>query len=272
MKKICLQLLFCLGFFINGFAQDCISGTLTLSSQQEVDDFPSNYPTCTNIEGTLIITATDLTNLNGLDQIESIETELIFDNNTFTDFSVIALPFLNGNGPGDNKVTFKNNAFANNLTGLGDFLNGPFDTVVIENFAALTDMTGFDAGGIIEQDFTFRLSQKPQLSSLSGMENLISIGELQLLGNPNLTTLNGLSNVTIFDRLELIDNVLLNDLSSISQISTFDKGLTISGSAALTNLIDLQNLILLADGFLVIDNNNALTDLNGLKNLISVSG
>ncbi len=256
---------------MNGIAQDCIPDVLILSSQQEVDDFPSNYPTCTNIEGTLIITATDLTNLNGLDQIESIETELIFDNNTFTSFATVDLPFLSGDGPSDNKVTFKNNAFLNDLSGLGEFMNGPFDTVVVENYAALTDMTGFDVGGIIEQNFTFRLSQNPQLSTLSGMDNLISIGELQLVGNPNLIALNGLENVTIFERLELIDNILLSNLNGISQVLGFDKGLTISGSSSLTSLTDLQNLILVPDGSLIIDNNNQLTDLNGLNNLSSVS-
>lgn len=272
MKRICLQIILCLSLLSTGLAQNCIPDILTLSSQQAVDDFPSNYPTCTNIEGTLVITATDLTNLNGLDQIESIETELIFDNNTFTDLSILELPFLDEDGPGENKVTFRNNAFVNNLAGLGSFMNGPFDTVVIENYPGLTDMSGFDAGLFIEQNFTLRLSQNPQLSSLTGMENLISIGDLQLVANPMLTSLSGLENVSVFERLELIDNVLLSDLSAISQVLTFDKGLTISGSDALASLADLQNLIVIPDGYLVIDNNNALTDLSGLNNLLSVAG
>ncbi|MFK7807887.1 MAG: T9SS type A sorting domain-containing protein [Saprospiraceae bacterium] len=273
MKNICLQILLCLGLLQTCLAQDCIPDTLILSTQQEIDDFPTNYPSCTNVLGTIIISAPDLTDLNGLDQLVTIEKELIFSNNTFTDLSNTSLPNLSNLGFPNSKITFVNNPLLTDLTGIGEYLDGRFDTIAIENNPALTDMSGFDSDGDIENNSTLRIANNPQLISLEGMQSLQSVNSstLHITDNPNLLSLDGLNSITILDELLLTNNISLNDLSGLSQLTTFDKGLTIQNCESLTDFQGLENLASVPDGQFVIDDNNSLTSLNGLQNLTSVN-
>jgi len=62
---------------LNAKAQSYLSNGIFLCTQQDVDNFPVNYPGCTEIEGVLFIHGTstscsnNITNLNGLSQIVS---------------------------------------------------------------------------------------------------------------------------------------------------------------------------------------------------------
>ncbi|WP_175489356.1 T9SS type A sorting domain-containing protein [Neolewinella agarilytica] len=69
-------------------APQCPSGDVTLSSQEEVDGFITNYPSCTAINGNLTITTaagfttnSPIVNLDALANLRTIEGDLIIDNN-----------------------------------------------------------------------------------------------------------------------------------------------------------------------------------------------
>ena len=66
-----LILLLCSASFSNGYAQDCLPDHITLSSQQEVDDFVILYPNCDVTEGELRIYSIEIfdeiTNSNEID-------------------------------------------------------------------------------------------------------------------------------------------------------------------------------------------------------------
>ena len=51
------------------------------NSQSDIDNFPINFPQCTDIEGNVSISGDDITNLNGLSIITSISGNLTIDNN-----------------------------------------------------------------------------------------------------------------------------------------------------------------------------------------------
>ncbi len=66
-------------------AQGCLPNGITITSQEQIDNFQSSYPDCTIIEGNLIIgdayNGTDVSNLIGLEHIVAIGGNLeIFGN------------------------------------------------------------------------------------------------------------------------------------------------------------------------------------------------
>ena len=90
--KILILLLLLLLADRNAEAGNCIpSGTtLTLTRQSEVDSFPINYPGCDVVEGGLIISGNDITNLYGLLGIKIIGFNLeIIDNPSLNNLSVL---------------------------------------------------------------------------------------------------------------------------------------------------------------------------------------
>lgn len=64
MKKILLLTTFLFVSFLN-FGQ-CPNGTITLSTQAEVDDFSLTFPNCTALLGNLFIDGSSITNFKGL--------------------------------------------------------------------------------------------------------------------------------------------------------------------------------------------------------------
>ena len=80
MKKF-LILLFAL-FIVNGtMAQDCLPEGITFTTQAQIDDFQTNYPNCNQIWGDMTIMGSNITNLNGLSNLNSIGGTLSINNN-----------------------------------------------------------------------------------------------------------------------------------------------------------------------------------------------
>ena len=57
----------------------CPPGNVELYSQADVIAFASNYPNCTAINGYLLITGQDITNLNSLQNLQTLEDLYIED-------------------------------------------------------------------------------------------------------------------------------------------------------------------------------------------------
>jgi len=75
MKKLTLITTITINFFlltVNIFSQPCLPEGITFSTQEQIDNFQTNYPNCTEIEGGVMITGNDITNLDGLSVITSI--------------------------------------------------------------------------------------------------------------------------------------------------------------------------------------------------------
>jgi hypothetical protein len=172
----------------------CPQGDISFTTQEEIDNFPVDNPDCVEIAGNVEINGSNITNLNGLLQIEVFGGNLeIFGNTSLTD-----LTGLNSVSSiaGDLKV--HNNPVLSDFSGLGSLLSigGNFQ---VSNNAVLENM-----------------------NSLGGLSALASIGgNLWISGNPDLTSLSGLLGIESIDGYLKIDsNNALYNLSGLQNIDT----------------------------------------------------
>jgi hypothetical protein len=81
MKNLLLLITAVLISIAAATAQSCLPEGITFSTQEQIDNFQTNYPGCTEIEGNVKIQGAGITNLNGLSVITSIGGFLFISNN-----------------------------------------------------------------------------------------------------------------------------------------------------------------------------------------------
>ena len=241
MKK---QLLICLlAFFGPGhlLAQSCLPDGIELTSQSQIDSFPINYPSCSEILGNILISESipnNITNLDSLNQIETINGWLRIEYNT-------SLSDITG---------------LENLTIIGDGLR-------IINNPSLASLSGLDSLTVVSDLF---VTYCDALESLTGLEGLTTLGgSLNISANPLLTDLWGLHNLLAIDGvIELSGNVSMTNLSGLDSLTTIIS-ILIQSNDALVDFSGLDNLVEIVQYF-TLANNNTLTDFTGLGNLSSI--
>jgi hypothetical protein len=151
-------------------------GNYYFLSQAEIDNFSDNYPECTELEGDVIISGNDITNVNGLIGISSIGGNLE----------------INYNG------VLINLKGMDSLTSIGgDFIVG----VIVDYWGvgngSLSSFTGLE--GLATIGGNFEIIGNNALTSLAGLESLTSIGQdlyINFCDSLNsLAGLNSLSNI-----------------------------------------------------------------------------
>jgi hypothetical protein len=188
MKKKLLLTVLTFLIFESVKSQSCLPKGITFSTQAQIDNFSINYPGCTDIEGYVCILGSDITNLNGLSSLSSVEGGLyIYDNPILSSF--IGLDNLSS--VGENLIITENS----NLTSLSglDNLTSVGGELGIDFNLALTSLSGLDNLSSVEGDLY--VYDNSVLTSLSGLENLRSVGgDLTIVNNESLTSLTGLDN------------------------------------------------------------------------------
>lgn len=228
------------------FSQSCLPEGITFTTQEEIDDFQSNYPGCTEIEGFVTISGYDeITNLNGLSVLTSIGERLRI-------YSCSVLTSLSG---------------LENITYIGGDLEvymWPSGTSVLTNLNGLNNLTTIGGG--------LNITNTDVLSSLTGLENVTSIGGfLQIAGNEALTNLSGLDNLTsIGGEIWIGENTALTDLSGLGNLTSVGGDFEIYESS-LSSLNGLGKLNTIG-GVFKINYSDHLTDLSGLGRLHSIGG
>ena len=213
MKKLSIIILILIFCQITASSQSCLPDTTWFSTQIQIDNFQTNYPGCTEIEGDLLIRGNDITNLIGLSVITSIGVNLwISDNSLLTSLTGL-----------------------DNVTSIGRNL-------WIGNNNALTSLTGLDNLSSIEH--TLYIKDNDALTSLTGLDNVTSIGgNLWIGSNDALTSLAGLDNVTsIGTYLEILNNSALVSLSALINVTSIGLDLEIYNNDVLTSLTGLDNI------------------------------
>lgn len=259
----------------------CPAGDLILRTQQEVNNFPSTYPNCTYIVGDLTLMGSNITNLNGLAQLNYIGGDLtIRDNNSLT--SIKGLHNLASLG---GSLGFYNNAKLNSLADLKNlrYIGG---AITIDGNNALSSLTGLDK---IAPNSIHAAGNNPDLTiinnSVLSLCEVASICDLLLLPgtvtniHDNATGCNSQIQIAtacapvvcpqgdlVFSTQQQINNFAIN----YPTCSDLPGNVTISGNN-ITNLSGLAKLQRIG-GNLVLNNNRALIKLDGLKNLISIGG
>ncbi len=244
MKKITLIIGLTLIMQSIGLPQGCLPEGITFTSQEQIDNFQFNYPDCTEIEGFVEINGSDITNLNGLIVITTINGY-----------------FQIGAGGAYNNLI--------DLTGLGNLTTIGGALLISEN-DFLSSLSGLDnltsVGKLVIRD-------NDALTNLTGLDNLTSIGDVfNIWWNDTLQSLSGLNNLTqLHSDFSISGNPLLANLNGLENIESIEGEFYISGNNSLTNLIGLDNLTTI-DGKLSIGSNNSLTTLSGMDNLTTIQG
>ena len=269
MKKYTLLLLIIVLIKTTVLSQGCLPYGITFTTQEEIDNFQNDYTGCTEIEGGVWISQTDITNLNGLNTITSIGEYLIISGN----IALTSLAGLNNLSTIGEYLAIGYNNELIDLTGLNNLvtINGYLE--IIGN-SSLTNLSGLDNLTTIEG--YFRISENNLLTYLTGLESLTTIGgELDIYSNLALLNLVGLSNLTsigerLFIGCENDDISALTTLTGLFNLTTIGWDVTILSNSSLIDLEGLNNLTFIG-GSLTIDNNHVLSSIEGITNIDAAS-
>ncbi|MCK4639175.1 MAG: T9SS type A sorting domain-containing protein [Bacteroidales bacterium] len=270
MKKLTLLIVLALFIQATTSSQPCLPEGIIFTTQAQIDNFQTNYPNCTEIEGDVEIIGNDITNLNGLNVLTSFGGYLSIGNFYIGNPVLASLTGLNNVTSIGGYLCIGHNTCLTNLSDLDNltFIGGD---IVIRSNDALASLTGLEnitsiEGDLIIGDYFF--GGNSSLTSLTGLDNVISIvGDLEIGYNDSLTSLTGLDNVTsIGGYLDIYNNNDLTSLMSLNNVTSIGGYLDIYGNAVLTSLSGLDNMTSIGED-LVILNNDALTSLMGLDNV-----
>ncbi len=175
-----------IGLFVSfvGIGQ-CPTGPIVLSYQHQVDDFKINYPNCTHLSEYLGINS-DVTNLNGLSNLISIDT---FNINSCND-----LENLEGleNLEHVNYFLIQDNWKLSSISSLSSLTSVEHLEIDFNN--NLVDLSGLENLETVSKKLIF--SNLSSLTSLHGLENLESVGdEMEISWNNALTSIDAINNM-----------------------------------------------------------------------------
>jgi hypothetical protein len=227
--------------FSYGLQGQCPPFHVTFNSQSDVDDFVNTYPNCTEINGNLVISGADITDLTGLSMLDTILGDLSIYENPL----LLQLEGLNAVRLINQRLSIFDNESLSDLNGLNALKTVRFDLGIYRNDA---------------------------LASLSGLDSLrsVNIGGLSIVENPVLTDLDGIRNLDyIGSEISIVNNDNLTDLTGLSNISIIENWLLISNNNLLPNLEGFENLTEI-QGYMEIENNDALSDISALENITSI--
>jgi len=265
MKNITLLIALIVGIPWAALSQGCLPDGIEFFSQSEIDNFQANHPNCTEIEGGVYVSGSDITNLNGLNMITSIGVDLAIEYNySLTD-----------------------------ITGLSSLTSVGASILLVDNIS-LPSLSGLDGITIVNQDLS--IYNHRSLISLAGLNSITSVGSyLDLYGNSLLTDLTGLNGLTtvnlqlyiaesdslvslnglegltsVGNDLVIWNNESLQSLTELEQLSSI-KSLSLFNNPVLVNLSGLESLVEIRGRLRVVENNE-LTDFTGINNVTSIGG
>jgi hypothetical protein len=273
-------------------AQNCIPGTLVLNEQSEIDSFPTNFPGCENILGSLTIMESSpgsITDLSPLGQLKTVHGNLrIRENDSLT--NLYGIHNLDSVG-GDLKIQLNPV-----LTSLSELINLKHinEELNIWGNTALQSLSGIDSldriGGnvfIVENPLIknfngfpkldtihgrFRIASNHGMTSLSGLESIRWIGGLWVYESDSLTDLNGLNSLNrIAGFLEIVGNDRLVDLSGLDSVNRIGWFLRIVNNESLKSPTGLEQLESI-NGYLKVEYNDSLLNLDALSQLDTIQG
>ena len=247
-------------------AQGCLPQGIVLGMQWQVDAFPTNYPGCTQIQGSVTIgPSTDafgggITDLSPLSQITTIDGGMLI-NFTLGLQNLTGLDNLTSVG-GDLKI--RDTYVLTDLTGLSNLTTVGGMLEIYRNYD-LPSLNGL--GSVVSTGGDLRIAICTELTDLQGLESLVTVGGiLSVDDNPVLVSMNGLSPSTVGGGLWVRDNPLLTDLSAASGLTSLGTYLSLQNNASLSSLEDLSGITSLST-YLRVEDSPLLTDLSPLAGI-----
>lgn len=268
MKKITLVIILALVIQFSASSQSCLSQGINFSTQAMIDDFQTNFPNCTVIEGDVRILGNDITNLDGLSNIISINGHFdIWMNPSLT--NLLGLSSLTYIG---DFLFIKDNPILGSFTGLNNLITID-GSLGVEMNTQITSFEGFESLTTIGGYFDITLNEN--LQNFSGLDNLNSIGDdLSINANNSLVSLIGLESLSSsVTHIMLGWNTLLTDLTTLQNITSISVTLSITHNDVLADLSGLENINLDAMQYLYIKENPLLStcEIQNICNYLSSS-
>lgn len=263
----------------------CTVDTIILTSQSQIDNFTTNYPSCTTpkylfIDGSTASPA--ITNLNGLSSLSQIINKLKISHT-----SIVSAAALNNITFIGDTLQVEHNPL---LTTLGLSNLDSLGALILTDLPACTDINGlsdnFTAIGSINIDsvalvnveglnkilhithgsfYGLRIAHTPVIN-LNGLANLSSIqGYMILEDNPNITSI-GMTHLTT------ASGFLFSNMPNLTSIAGLTNTLTNANigtfwmiNTGITDLTGMEGVAAAANFYLW--SNPNLTSLHGLENL-----
>lgn len=251
--------IFCSG---NVFSQSCLPDGITFSSQSSIDNFPTNFPGCTEIEGFVIIDGSGVTNVDSLEQLTSIGGNVLFEHSSGL-FSLEG--FHNLTSIGGHFEIYDSDALNNfqgleNLTSIGGQLY-LHSNALLETFTGLEGLTS--VGSIlIEYSLT--------LTNFFGLENLETVsGSIYIKESTSISNFQGLENLSSLGALYIRDNTSIQNFYGLYGLDSLGS-ITIDNSSYLENFAGLENITSL--GSINVKANPLFTSFQGINQIDSISG
>lgn len=249
---------------------NCLPEGIEFETQASIDNFQSNYPGCTEIEGDVTIgkfmNSSNITNVDGLSVMTAIGGFLDFRLNNYLT-SIVGLSNLNSVG---GLLSVYNNDALTDLSGLNQVSSIDGQLYITYN-DALIDITALESLTFVGGDLV--IAENSVLPELTGLNNLTTIGGgLEIRLDNVLTSISSLSSLnSIGDHVWIAGNDILESLAGLEGLTTIPGYLEIRYDAELQDLSGLDNITSIG-GYLEIRENQNLVNLAGLHNLTSIGG
>lgn len=255
-------LVFILGLCSLTFLKANCPSDLTFSSQAQINNFPNQYPNCTEITGNLSVTGlyNTITDLSPLSQLNSVGGTINIQHTDCIDLSGL------DNISYANKLHIASNDLMLNFNGLGSLSEIGAGGIHMQHQAALEDFAGLESLENINGKIFVALC--PSISSLRGLDNLENVGaSITIAGCNALTSLDNLNSLeTVGSQLAIHGCTALTDLDGLNNlVSTV--GLSLYGNTSLSDLSALSSLTDLGSGGLIVRGCTSLSSLSGLDNI-----
>lgn len=232
MKKFFFALYFILAIpQLSIFSQGCLPGETFFTSQSDIDNFQTNYPGCSMIEGKLRIDGDNITNLYGLSVLTSIYHLELY------------------------------NIDLTNLTGLNNVTYISY--LEISRCNSLESLNGLE--NLLSLDRGLNISYNTNLKNLEGLSNLTSVGNLFNIRYTSLTNLMGLNSLTTVEYFSIYKNDSLINLDGLESLSHIASSIEIGNNKSLLDISGLENVSYIRT--ISVNGNDNIISLEGLDDV-----
>ncbi len=303
MKK-CLTFIFALLLIcMKGYTQCPPNGLVSLSTQEEVNNFPIEYPNCTEVTGSFFVGGninypfSDIVDLTPLSQITTLNSFSYIQHNP----NLTSLAGLENLTTANSLFFIEDN---DSLTDLSELQFTQVNTLIIRDNDMLTDLSSIaninlnDTEQIfIDGNDNLSVCNTPSLCEYLNMGGIVNIQDnapgcatdIEVGASCNLTVNCPTGNVTLASQADVEEFAILypdctevldlfigflgsstdiTDLTPLHKITSVEESLWIGFNPQLTTLTGL-NVKTTGDN-LYVGNNPSLENLNGLDSLTSV--
>ena len=297
MRKIYLVIIILVTSRLIAASQSCLPDGIEFYSQQEIDSFQANYPGCLQIEGSVFIYGSDITNLNGLNTVISVGGDLYISYTSLASLAGLeALVSVGG------RLIVEMNTVMASMTGLENLASARYLHIAFNpSLTSLSGIRNVNASAITDLHIYQNQSLSScevqsicnYLSNLSGSITIYANSEgcnspvevasscgikIPCLphGNYCFYSQTDIDNFqtdypdcTVLEGQVFICGDNITNLNGLISVTAIQGDVWLSGTDLLMDLEGLDNLARI-DGRLQIENNDNLKSLQGLEGLTSV--